>query len=78
MHCLQVYLPSEVSYIGFGVFSMHSPAVLASLFFFFRNFFFFLSSLENIQTCLNVNVVETKNRIEDNRCSGFTMSERSY
>ena len=77
MHCLQVYLPSEVSYIGFGVFDMHPPAVLASLFFFFRNFLF-LSSLENIQTCLNANVVETKNSIEDNRRSGFTLSERSY
>lgn len=69
MHCLQVYLPSEVSYIGFGVFDMHPPAVLA---------FLFLSSLENIQTCLNANVVETKNSIEDNRRSGFTLSERSY
>ena len=42
MHCLQVYLPPKVSYIGFGVFSMHPPVVLASLFFFFRNFSFSL------------------------------------
>ena len=75
MHCFQVYLPSEVSYIAFGVFSMRPPVVLASLFF-FSGTFLFLSSLKNIQTCLNVNVVETKNSIEDNRCAGFTLSER--
>ena len=75
MHCLQVYLPSEVSYIGFGVFAyIHRPCWL--LCFSFSGTFLFLSSLENIQTCLNVNVVETKNSIEDNRCSGFTLSER--
>ena len=56
MHCLQVYLPSEVSYIGFGVFDMHPPAVLASLFFFFRNFSFSLfprkhSDLSKRQSC---------------------------
>lgn len=72
MHCLQVYLPSEVSYIGFGVFSMHPPVVLASLFFLFPELFFF--SLPS----KTVNVVETKNSIEDNLCSGFTLSERSY
>lgn len=48
MHCLQVYLPSEVSYIGFGVFSMHPPVVLASLFFFFPELFFFLSSTKGL------------------------------
>lgn len=59
MHCLQVYLPSEVSYIGFGVFSMHPPAVLASLFFLFPELFFFSLPSKTV-SCLNVNVVETK------------------
>ena len=65
MHCFQVYLPSEVSYIGFGVFSMHSPVVLVfSCFFFFGTFLFFLFRRKHSDMS-NVHVTDFSKSIED-------------